>query len=121
MKNILKAVAIMLLISLYTTNSFGQKKSNKITTTEFHVSGLCNMCKARIENAALIKGVKMVEWDKNTKMLKAVYKNKKTNELAIQKAIAEHGHDTEKVKASQEAYEKLPMCCEYRREGAEAH
>lgn len=121
MKNIIRTVAVVLLVNLSATVSFGQEKNDKITTSEFHVSGLCNMCKDRIENAALIKGVKFVEWDKNTKMLKAVYKNKKTDELAIQKAIAEHGHDTEKVKATQEAYEKLPMCCEYRREGAESH
>ena len=121
MKNILTGAAIVLLLILSITNGFAQKESNKITTAEFGVSGVCNMCKERIENAALIKGVKLVEWDKNTKILKVVYKSNKTDELAIQKAIAEHGHDTEKVKATQEAYEKLPMCCEYRREGAESH
>jgi hypothetical protein len=32
----------------------------------------------------------------------------------IQKAIAQIGHDTEKFKAPDEVYNKLPECCLYR-------
>ncbi|MCB0497672.1 MAG: cation-transporting ATPase [Cyclobacteriaceae bacterium] len=121
MKYFLKTIALMLVFSTISIVSNAQDVSDNTITTEFKVSGLCNMCKERIENAALIKGVKFAEWNKETKMLMVVYKPGKTNELAIQKAIAEHGHDTEKVKATKEAYDKLPMCCEYRRSDAEDH
>lgn len=39
----------------------------------------------------------------------------KTNSDAIQKAIAKVGHDTEKFKAPDDVYKKLPECCLYRK------
>jgi len=78
------------------------------------------MCKERIENAALIKGVKFAEWDKETKLIKVVFKPDKTDALKIHKSIAAAGHDTEKEKAEDEAYKKLPACCAYR-DGVKTH
>jgi len=87
---------------------------------EFEVDGVCGMCKERIENAALIKGVKFAEWNKETHMLQVVYRPKKVTELDIHRAVAEMGHDTPRVKASEEAYQKLPACCAYR-DGVDPH
>ena len=78
------------------------------------------MCEQRIENAALIKGVKFVDWNKEKQVLKVIFKKKHTNERAIHKAVAEAGHDTEKVKATKESYKKLPDCCAYR-DGVKVH
>lgn len=97
-----------------------QEKPQKIETKEFEVKGVCDMCKKRIEDAAYIKGVKFAEWDKQKQKLKVIYKTKHTNELAIQKAVAKAGHDTEKVKATDKTYAKLPGCCAYR-DGVEVH
>lgn len=106
---------ILLSISLLLTVSLSaQNKSGKVETAEFEVKGVCNMCKDRIENAALIKGVKKAEWNKETGMLKVIYVTKKTNLEPIRKAVAEAGHDTDKVKGNDEAYHKLPKCCAYR-------
>jgi Cu(I)/Ag(I) efflux system membrane fusion protein len=38
-----------------------------------------------------------------------------TNRNAIQKAIANAGHDTEKIKAEDKVYNTLPECCKYRK------
>lgn len=113
MKNIVKSIVIILLVAA-SNNMYAQGKKDKVETAEFHVSGVCGMCKDRIENAALIKGVKLADWDKETKMLKVVFSTKKTEILEIHKAVAEHGHDTKKVKADDKVYEELPMCCHYR-------
>lgn len=78
------------------------------------------MCKARIEEASLIKGVKMAEWDKKSKMLSVVYNTQKTDLLTIQRAIIEVGHDADSLKAAQAAYGKLPGCCQYR-DGIKTH
>ena len=78
------------------------------------------MCETRIEKAALIKGVKMVEWDKDTQMVKVMYATKKVSEEDIHKAIAGAGHDTEKAEASDEVYATLPGCCAYR-DGVKVH
>jgi len=85
-------------------------------TEEFKVYGNCGMCKTRIEKATkAIDGVSMAEWDKTTKMAKVSFDAGKTNVLEIQKAIAKVGHDTDKYKADDKVYEKLPDCCLYGR------
>ena len=119
MKIIIKLFAIVLLFSA-ATSAIAQEKTKKVKTAEFKVSGVCDMCEKRIENAALFKGVKLAEWNKETQILKVIFKTKHTDEDAIHKAIAVAGHDTEKVKAEDDAYKKLPKCCAYR-DGIKVH
>ena len=97
-----------------TSTAIAQEKQKKIQTAEFEVDGVCNMCKKRIEEGALIKGVRFAEWNKHTQMLKVIYSTKLTDVESIQTAIAAAGYDTEGVKGSDEAYDKLPKCCQYR-------
>jgi len=108
----MKTILITTIITLFTVSSFAQKES-KIDTTKFEVKGVCDMCKDRIENAALIKGVKQVEWDKMTDTLTVIYRKDKLEILDIHKSLAEAGHTTDKVKCNMEAYNKLPACCAY--------
>lgn len=94
------------------------KTDSKVSETTFKVNGVCGMCKDRIEAAAMrTSGVKMAEWDKNTQMLKVVYKNSKTTDEEIHKAVANAGHETVNTPADSTAYAKLPDCCRYK-EGA---
>lgn len=120
----MRSIIFLLIISGYTaTSAFSQdnNKNQKSVETEFHVSGVCNMCKERIETAAIyVKGVRFSEWDKKEQKLKVVYNGKKTDEEAIQKAVAAAGHDTEKIEATREQYENIPDCCRYR-DGVEIH
>ena len=48
-------------------------------------------------------------------MLHVQFDDAKTNSEAIQKAIAQAGHDTEKFKAPDNVYKELPECCLYRK------
>ena len=116
MKTIINSSILFVLFAFIALPSFAQKTQ----TSEIKVEGVCGMCKERIETAALIKGVKMATWNKETQMLKVIFKTKNATEEEIQKAIAAVGHDTEKVKASDEAYKKLPDCCAYR-DGVKSH
>lgn len=120
MNTLLKSIFFSLLIIVMAGTAIAQNKAPKVKTVEFTVTGVCGMCEERIENAALIKGVKLAEWDKETQLLKVVYSPKKTNEETIHQAVADHGHDTGKIIASDEAYAKLPACCAYR-DGVEVH
>lgn len=79
------------------------------------VSGNCDMCKARIEKAAKVEGLISAEWNKSTKVLTFTYDPSMVTSDAIQKSIAAAGHDTEKFKADNDVYEKLPACCHYER------
>ncbi len=116
---VLRIVAVTCsLMVLLVTASHAQNKN--IVTEEFNVHGVCNQCKARIENAAYIKGVKHCEWDKHTEQITVVYDSTKTSSDLIHQSIANAGHTTSKVEASDEAYDKLPKCCAYR-DGEHTH
>ena len=84
--------------------------------SQFKVLGNCEMCKERIETTAnSVQGVVSAVWDIPTKQLEVQFDASKTNSDAIQKAIANVGHDTEKFKAKDDVYNKLPECCLYRK------
>ena len=73
------------------------------------------MCQARIENAVKEAGASNASWDIKTRMLTVTYDPAKTNKDNLSKKLAAVGHDTEKYKAKDEAYEALPSCCHYDR------
>lgn len=80
------------------------------------VGGACEMCKERIEKAALaITGVSEAVWDINKKEVHLTFDDKKTDISTISKAIATVGHDTEKHNADDAVYNALPGCCLYRK------
>jgi hypothetical protein len=72
------------------------------------------MCKTRIENALDIKGVKYSEWTRETQVCKVVYRADKLNEEDLHKTLTSIGHDTETMKATDEAYGGIHGCCKYR-------
>ncbi len=113
-------IGTVIILLIYMFSSSANAASKKTTTIEFKVEGVCGQCEKRIENAALIKGVKLAEWNKKTKMLKVVFVTRKTNKETIQKSIAEAGHDSEKFKAPDAKYKSLPACCAYR-DGVATH
>lgn len=119
MKTFVK-ISIIAIILTASSSLFAQKKDSKFKTETFTVSGVCGMCKDRIENAALIKGVKFAQWDKMEQELIVIYRPDKVKLDKIHEAVAEAGHDTDKVKAKDEVYKKLPACCAYR-DGVEVH
>lgn len=90
--------------------SFGQSKKE---TSSFGVKGNCGMCKVTIENAAKIKGVSKVNWNKETKEITVIYNPKKTTLSDIHQSIANAGYDTEDVVRNQQAYDSLHGCCQY--------
>ena len=91
-------------------------QNNKNQKISFEVSGNCEMCKQRIEKAALtVKGVKTASWDIPSNVLSVIYDPNKAPLEKVQSAIAEAGHDTPLAKAPDTTYKELPMCCLYKR------
>lgn len=89
-------------------------KAQSAKTETFTVKGNCEDCKGRIENAADIKGVKILTWDPDTKVASVTYNPEKTTLDKIQEAIAARGYDAGDHKGNTAAYNKLPNCCKYR-------
>jgi mercuric ion binding protein len=112
MKN-LKTMILTLFVSI-TTIAYAQN-DNTVKTETIAVSGNCEMCKKRIDKAAMITGVKKADWNIDSKMLKITYNTVITNIDFVRKAIAAKGYDTDKIKANDKSYADLPECCQYKR------
>ncbi|GAA4064942.1 cation transporter [Flavobacterium cheonanense] len=112
MKNIL--MGMMLLFVTLSTQA--QEKKNKNAKFEIAVGGNCEMCKKRIEKAAFsVKGVKSADYHLDDNTLHLIINEEKCSILDVKKAIANVGHDTDEVKATDEVYENLHECCKYER------
>ena len=120
MKSFIKSIFLTFFLITLIIPADVYSMSGDVKTEEFKVEGVCSMCKDRIENGALIKGVKKAEWDKETGMITVTYNPEKVELIDIHKAIAELGHSTDKVKAKETTYKKLPLCCQYD-DGADKH
>lgn len=84
------------------------------TETTFGVKGNCKMCKKTIETAALsLDGVHKAVWDVETKQIDLVYDDQLVELMTIHNTIANSGYSTELVDLNKEAYDNLPMCCQY--------
>jgi hypothetical protein len=116
MKQVKFMLAIVLLFGFGTIAS-SQTDAKKTTqkTETFKVWGECGMCKSRIEKAAKAEGAVTAVWDIKTDMLAVTFDESKTSVYALSKKMAAVGHDTEKYKASEDVYAKLPECCHYER------
>lgn len=120
----MKTITILfaMLIACITTQSV-RAQSDKtqrtigIKTQTIKVSGTCSMDKLRIETAAVsVEGVKSAVWDQysNTLTIKfSVFKKEVMDD--VQRKIASKGNDTEKYRADDSVYQKLPDCCHYKR------
>lgn len=104
----------LIILLLTFISSVGYAQSAKVVKADIKVYGNCGMCKTRIQKALDRTGIKTATWDSKTKNLSVVYNTEKITEDQIHKLIAEVGHDTDKVKAKDETYAKLPFCCLYR-------
>jgi copper chaperone CopZ len=105
-------------VTLGTTTSAqtnGKTKTASVKTETFKVWGTCGMCKTRIEKTVKAEGVTTASWDSKTQLLTVAFDPSKTNQDALSKKLASVGHDTEKYKAPDEVYAKLPGCCHYER------
>lgn len=116
MKTIKIFLAVILCVALGTT-AVAQTASKSVVavkTEVFNVNGKCGMCKARIEKTAKVTGVSKAVWDDKTKKLSLTYDPAKVKTDAVLKALAAVGHDTDKFKSTDKAYNSLPGCCKYR-------
>ncbi len=104
-----KHIILTVLSIFLCTVLFAQKKDT------IKVWGNCGMCKKTIETAAKSSGATEADWNTETKILAVSYDNGKTNLVKIEQAVAASGYDTKNLTAPEEAYNKLPSCCQYDR------
>ncbi len=118
MKKLFFIIVLIIAVLSGITESNIYAKPKKV---EFKVFGNCGMCESRIEKALKVEGVKSADWDKDTKIVTVMFDPEKVSEEQMHKIMAEVGHDTEKFRASDEVYSKLPGCCKYERAETKAN
>jgi len=114
----IKVLSVVILLTALAINSSAQagaKATGQQKTETLKVWGNCDMCKARIEKAVKADGATSADWNKNTKILTVTFDPSKTSVDSFSKKLAAVGHDTEKYKADDKAYEALDSCCKYER------
>jgi outer membrane receptor for ferrienterochelin and colicins len=112
MKTIVQIATLSILFFVLIPQGYCQ---TKFVTDSFKVYGNCQQCKDRIEHAVHVKGVKSATWSIETKMLSVTFDSSRVSEGKLHQLIAAKGHDTDKEKAKDEVYNKLPSCCLYER------
>lgn len=76
-------------------------------------SAQCGMCKEIIEGGLKkTKGIVSIDLNPETQLLKVEYLEDKITLATIRKKVANLGYDADEVLANQNAYEKLPACCQ---------
>jgi len=112
----MKNIILGMMLLFVTLSTQGQEKKNKNAKHDVEVNGNCEMCKKRIEKAAYsVKGVKNAEYHLDDKILHLIINEEKCSTMDVKKAVANVGHDTDEIKATDEAYAKLHGCCNYER------
>lgn len=110
----MKKIILIAALIFFVLSIQAQKKKRNVKHI-IAVEGICNMCKKRIEKACLqTKGVKFANWNIPSHQLTVIIDERKTDIKTIAQNIAEVGHDTKVVKATDEAYSSLHHCCKYR-------
>ena len=126
MKNVILSMAVIATLAFTSCKKEAKKEIKTTTTTTevfteiattnlvFGVRGNCGMCKKTIEKAANgVEGVASAIWDVNQKKIAVSFDDSRIDAVAIHKAIAASGYDTEQVAGNEEAYDGLPGCCKY--------
>lgn len=103
----------LLVIAFLMISSFSYAQN----VDSIYAKGNCEHCKERIEGVvSKLNGVKKVEWKTEINKVICEYDPSIIDNDAIQKAIANAGHDTKKYRAESKVYKNLPACCKYDRE-----
>lgn len=122
MKKVMLGIALLAVVGMTSCKNQAEEKQQTteevkeiaMTKTTFGVRGNCGMCKKNIETAAKsVEGVVMANWDIDLKKVDVEFDNTKTDVMAIHKAIAASGYDTDQVAGNEDAYNELPQCCQY--------
>lgn len=109
----MRLLSISVLFTMILVSCSSEPKT--IVQKSAHVYGNCEKCKATIEKAAKIEGVKEVAWDADSKLLTVKLDSLETNVDDVLKSVAASGYDNEKYHGDDYAYQKLPSCCQYER------
>ncbi len=112
MKKIVGLLFVVVMISSFTLNNEARKEGATKTST-WLTSAVCDECKERLENELnYTKGVVFAELDVDTKLITVKYKVAVISEVGVIAVINNLGYDAGDSKRNEDAFNKLPKCCQ---------
>ena len=104
----------ILLTTLLLVLSFGASaQDDKWSVLTIRTSSVCDMCETTIETELIYeKGVKSVDLDLSTDLVKVEYDERKTTPEAIKVALTKLGYSADEQPGDATAFAKLPACCQ---------
>jgi mercuric ion binding protein len=109
MKSFLNAFLLIAIMSMG-TEAIALSKTKVVN---IKTSAVCASCKARIEKALTsAEGVEAAILNLNNKQVKVKYDPAKTSPEKLREVVVNTGYNADDVKANEEAYHKLPGCCQ---------
>jgi periplasmic mercuric ion binding protein len=117
LKKAIHGSIIFAITFMFAFGSLAKAQGRNIEEVQIKVLGNCGMCKERIEKAAYsVKGVRSADWNIKEQKLTLVYRNDRTDQETIERAIAKAGHDTENFITDEKTHANLHHCCIYKRD-----
>ncbi len=88
-------------------------QDKKLDTLDIRTSSVCDMCEVTIEKEMIYeKGMKTVDLDLATGMLRITYDPRKNTPEGIRTALTKLGYWADDMPADPVAFSKLPDCCQ---------
>jgi periplasmic mercuric ion binding protein len=88
-------------------------QDGKWSTLSIRTSSVCDMCETTIEKELIYeKGVKSVDLDLSTNLVKVEYDARKTTPEAIKVALTKLGYYADELPGDATAFANLPACCQ---------
>ncbi len=107
---------VLPLLGLLLTSCGDNAQSASTNTETFKVYGNCGMCEKTIEGALKnVEGIEKNDWNKDTKMMEVTFDSKTITLKDIKQKIADVGYDTEEIRSTDQVYNNLHECCQYKR------
>lgn len=112
MKKVVGLMFVFIMIASFTTKN-EVKKEGAVKTSTWLTSAVCGECKERIEKELnYTKGIVFAELDVDTKVVTVKYKTSIIDEAGVIALINNLGYDAGDSKRNEEAFSKLPKCCQ---------
>ncbi len=104
---------ILLSLSLLTAGLLNAQDRKAPAQLDIRTSSVCDMCEKTIETEMLYeKGVKAVDLDLVSGIVRIDYDPKRTDPDKLRKALTGLGYSADDIPADPEAFKDLPACCQ---------
>lgn len=118
MKTYVKQFACSIILIMVLSVGVYASEKQKAEVVTIQTSAICGMCKKTIENAVLAtEGVEEAQLNLSNKKIKIKFDPAKTSADKLRLVIADAGYDADGVKKKEDAFGKLPACCQRPGEG----